>query len=803
MTPALAQAQNNRGNALKLLGRLPEALASLDRAVEAAPKYALAWSNRAAVLRALGRHADAVASADRALALNPKLAEAHANRGGAQNGLGRHEEALASSDRAIALRADLADAYVVRGLALVALARPEEALAAFDQALALRADSVEAVYGRGAALHLAKRHDEALKSYDRALELEPKLVAAMNGRAGIFHEQKRLDEALAEWQRALAIDPNLPQIHHNCGAALFEAGRCDEAIASYDRALALKPDFAKALHNRVAALSRLMRYEEALATSDRLLALEPDNAGAHHNRGSALSSLMRFGEAVDAYSRALALKPDAVESLENRASVLAYLTRHDEAARDFAHVLVLDPDYTYVRGALQSSRQHCCDWRDYDDAVARLAADAEAGKRVSDPFPFVTTTWSAPAQLRCAQTWAQDKLPPAATPLWRGERYAHDRIRVAYVSADFHEHATAYLMAGVFERHDRARFETIGVSFGPDSQARCARGCAPPSTASSTSASDRRRGRRDAARDGGRHRRRPEGLHGRQPDRDLRAYARRRSRSTTSAIPERWARRTSTTSSPTDVIVPPEARQCALHREGRLPARHATRPTTTRARSPPETPSRGGARACPSRVSCSARFNNSYKITPAVFDVWMRLLRSVAGSVLWLLAGQSRGGRQPARARRRRAAWRRSAWSSRPRNAAATISRGSGCADLFLDTLPVNAHTTASDALWAGLPVLTCPGGTFAGARRRKPAACGRPARTGDGVLPDYEALALALARDPERLAGLRARLARNARLPTVRHRPLRRHLEAAYLAMWERHQRGEAPAAFAVPGPA
>ena len=227
----------------------------------------------------------------------------------------------------------------------------------------------------------------------------------MNGRAGIFHEQKRLDEALAEWQRALAIDPNLPQIHHNCGAALFEAGRCDEAIASYDRALALKPDFAKALHNRVAALSRLMRYEEALATSDRLLALEPDNAGAHHNRGSALSSLMRFGEAVDAYSRALALKPDAVESLENRASVLAYLTRHDEAARDFAHVLVLDPDYTYVRGALQSSRQHCCDWRDYDDAVARLAADAEAGKRVSDPFPFVTTTWSAPAQLRCAQTW--------------------------------------------------------------------------------------------------------------------------------------------------------------------------------------------------------------------------------------------------------------------------------------------------------------------------------------------------------------------------------------------------------------
>ena len=622
----------------------------------------------------------------------------------------------------------------------------------------------------------------------------------MNGRAGIFHEQKRLDDALAEWQRALAIDPNLPQIHHNCGAALFEAGRCEEAIASYDRALAVKPDFAKALRNRVAALSRLMRYEEALATSDRLLALEPDDAGAHHNRGSALSSLTRFGEAVDAYSRALALKPDAVESLENRASVLAYLTRHDEAARDFAHVLVLDPDYTYVRGALQSSRQHCCDWRDYGDAVARLAADAEAGKRVSDPFPFVTTTWSAPAQLRCAQTWAQDKLPPAATPLWRGERYAHDRIRVAYLSADLHEHATAYLLAGVLERHDRARFETIGVSFGPDSQ--------DPMRARLRAAFDRFVDVRDAT-DGAV----AEMLRAMEVDIavDLKGY-------TYDSRPAIFALRPApihvnylgfpgTMGAPwmdyliaDDVIVPPSDRQWYSERVVWLPDTYQANDNTREIA--PETPSRADEGLPESGfVFCS--FNNSYKISPAVFACWMRVLDAVPGSVLWLLAGQ-RGSSANLRRATAAAGVDPARLVFRPRRKLPLYLTLYRHADLFLDTWPYGAHTTASDALWAGCPVLTCLGDTFAGrVAGSLLRAAGLP-ELAAASLPDYEALALALARDPERLAGLRARLAAGrASCPlfdTDRHR---RHLEAAYVAMWERQQRGDSPAAFAVPGPA
>jgi len=795
--PGFVAALNNRGNALKALGRLDEAIASYDRAVAAAPRHALAWSNRAAALRALRRYEEAVASCDRALASNASLVEAHVNRCGALLSLGRHAEALASGDRALALKPDLPDVHGNRGLALLALSRPEEALAAFDRTLTLRPGAPDAVCGRGAALHALRRYDEALAAYDRALALEPKLVAAINGRAGVLRALGRPDEALAEWQRALALDPGVPEVHRNCGAMLHELGRYEEALACYDRALALRPDFLLALRNRVGVLSALLRYDDALATCDRLLAVDPDHAETHQNRGSALSSLLRYPEAVDAYTRALALEPGLVAALESRASVLAYLQQHDAAARDFAHVLAIDPHRTYVRGAMLHSRLHCCDWQDYEDEVARLAAATEAGERVSEPFAMVTTTWSAPAQLACMRTWARDKLPAAPTPLWSGERYLHDRIRVAYLSADLHEHATAFLLAGVFERHDRARFETIGVSFGPD------RG--DPMRARLRKSFDRFvdvRERSDRAI--------AELLRELEVDVavDLKGY-------TYDSRPGIFAHRPApvhvsylgfpgTMGAPwmdyllaDETIVPASDTPWYSERVVRLPDSYQANDDAREIAA--STPSRADEGLPPSGfVFCS--FNSSYKITPPVFDAWMRLLDAVPGSVLWLLEGN-----RVAPANLRREAQARGVAPERlvfaPRRKLPEHLARHRLADLFLDTLPVNAHTTASDALWAGLPVVTCLGTTFAG---RVAGSLLRAAGLPELVtasLAEYEALALALARDANRLAALRDRLAAGrATCPLFATERFCRHLEAAYVAMWERAQRGEAPEAFAVP---
>ncbi|MFO1316122.1 MAG: tetratricopeptide repeat protein [Burkholderiales bacterium] len=795
--PGFVAAMNNRGNVLRALGRMDEAIASYDRAVAAAPGYALAWSNRAAALRALGRHADAVASCDRALASNANLVEAHVNRAAALGALGHHAEALASCDRALALQPGLAEVHGHRGLALLALGRGEDALAAFDRVLALRPDAPEAVYGRGAALHALRRHDEALASYDRALALDPNLIAAINGRADVLRQLGRRDEALAEWQRALALDPDLSEVHRNCGALLHEFGRYEEALASYDRALALRPDFVRALYNRIGTLAALARYDEALATSDRLLALDPDQAEAHHNRGCALSSLARFPEAVDAYTRALALDPRKTAALENRGSVLAYLQQHDDAARDFAQVLAVDPHFAYVRGALLKSRLHCGDWRDYDATVAQLAADAEAGQPVSEPFQMVTTTWSAPAQLACMRAWARDKVPAAATPLWTGERYAHDRIRVAYLSADLHEHATAFLLAGVFERHDRARFETIGVSFGPDT--------GDPMRARLRRSFDRFVDVRERSDRGI-----AELLRELEVDIavDLKGY-------TYDSRPGIFAQRPApvhvsylgfpgTMGAPwmdyllaDETIVPAADTPWYSERIVRLPDSYQGNDDARAIAA--ATPSRADEGLPPSGfVFCS--FNSTYKITPPVFDVWMRLLDAVPGSVLWLLEGN-----RVAPANLRREAQARGVAPERlvfaPRRKLPEHLARHRLADLFLDTLPVNAHTTASDALWAGLPVVTCLGTTFAG---RVAGSLLRAAGLPELVvasLAEYEALALALARDAGSLAALRERLAAGrATCPLFATERFCRHLEAAYVAMWERAQRGEAPEAFAVP---
>jgi len=797
LLPEFASAHSNRGNALRALGRFDEALASAEAATKAAPNYALAWNNRAAILRALGRNAEALESADRALALRNDLVEAHANRGGALKDLERYEEALRSLDRALALAPEHLEAHLNRAFALVGLGRPDEGLAIFDHVLASYPERVEALHGRATALHRAKRYDEALSAYDRVLERYPDLVPSLNGRAGVLREQNKFAEALAAWDRVVALDPNLPEVHHNRGSAHYELGHYEEAIACYDRALALKPDYVQALHNRAAALSPLMRYEEALATCDRLLAINPDHADGHHNRGSALSSLNRFGEALDAYGRALALKHDFVASLQNRASVLAYLTRHDEAARDFAHVLAIDPDYPYVHGALFSSRLHCCDWHDYDATLARLTSDAEAGKRVSDPFPFVITTASAAAQLACAQTFARDKFPLSAAPLWSGERYEHSKIRIAYLSGDFHEHATSYLMAGLFERHDRARFETYAISFGP----------ATPNAM---------RERLEAAFDRFIDARAQTDLQIAQLLRelevdiavDLKGY-------TFDSRPGILALRPAPVQVnylgypgtigadwldyliADEVVVPASEHRNYAERVVTMPDSYQPNDDTRAIAA--ETPSRADE-GLPASGFVFCSFNNSYKVTPHVFDVWMRLLTQVPGSVLWLLEGNSLA---PPNLRREAAA--RGVAPERlifaPRRDLPLHLARHRLADLFLDTLPVNAHTTASDALWAGLPIVTCLGTTFAGRVAGSLLRAAGMSELATASLADYESLALALATDPVRLAALRTKLA--ASLPTCAlfaTDRFRRHLEAAYAAMCERQRAGEPPTAFAVP---
>ncbi len=691
---------------------------------------------------------------------------------------------------------DLFDALHQAGIVSAQRGRFDEALGRLQRAIEVNPTSADAQSDYGSVLHVVGRREEALAHWDRALAIKPEFAGAWSNRSVALRELGRLDDALASCARALALAPDSAGALTNCAAVQNSLARHDEALASCDRALALAPSAPEAMHNRAVALCGLARFNEALEACDSALALAPNDAIIHNTRGLALHGLERHDDAIRAFDRALALDERLVMALQNRGIELSLHKQFEEAARDLARALQRDPELAFASGQLLWARISCCDWRDLSTLTARMLAGVRGGARTADPFVLVAVGDSASDQLRCARTWVASKHPPSPTPLWSGERYGHERIRVAYLSADLQEHATAYLMAELFERHDRARFEVTAMSWGAAGEG--------PMRGRLTSAferfidvqgwSDREVAQRlreleiDIAVDlkGFTHDSRP-GILSRRP----------------SPVQVSYLGYPGTLGAPyidyvvaDGVVIPEGEERHYAEQVVRLPDSYQVNDRQRRIAG--QTPTRGEA-GLPEGGVVFCSFNNNYKITPEVFGVWMGLLRQVEGSVLWLLEGNAVApGNLRREAQARGIAPERLVFA--PRTGLAEHLARHRLADLFLDTLPYNAHTTASDALWAGLPVVTCQGRTFAGrVAGSLLTAVGLPELiTRD--LGEYEALALRLAREPEALSAVKAKLARNRdSCPLFDVERFRRHLEAAYETMWGRAQRGEAPAGFAV----
>jgi predicted O-linked N-acetylglucosamine transferase (SPINDLY family) len=672
-----------------------------------------------------------------------------------------------------------------------------EANRACRQILALDPDDIAALHLSGLIALQVGRNDVAIDILGRAIELDDKIPDFHSGIAEALQRSDRFEEAIIHYRRALSLDPNYIEALYNFGNVLLKLQRHEEALANYDRAVALAPTFTEAIHNRGSALFELQRYAEALADFDRVLAIKPAFASALANRGAALVKLSRDEEGLASCDRALALDPSDVTALAHRGNARFELRRFAEAARDFDRLLTIDPDYPYAAGRVLYFRLLHCDWTNYDQSLASVASKVTAGKRAVPPFMFLNMSGSVEAQMRCAQTFSADKHPASADPVWRGERYEHEKIRIAYLSADFRHHPMAYLMAGLFETHDRSRFETAAISFGPDPQ------------------DD--------------FRKRLENSFDRfldvqtKNDRDIALLLKELEIDiavdlmgyTNNCRPGILAARPA----PVQVnyvgfagtlganyidyiladrfVIPDE--HVSFYTENVVYLPDTYWPTDSGQTIDTRVPTRGEA-GLPEAEFVFCCFNQNYKIAPPVFDVWVRLLRQVEGSVLWLVEDNADAARNL-----RQEAQRRGVSSDRlvfaPRVKLEEYLARLRLADLFLDTLPFNAHTTASDALWAGLPVVTCAGSSFAARVAGSLLhAIGLPELITDS-LRDYETLVLQLAREPDRLAQIKSKLARNRQnFPLFDTARFRSHIESAYQTMLERHQRGEPPAGFAVP---
>ena len=693
------------------------------------------------------------------------------------------------------------DALYLLGFAHLQRGECEDAQRLMQRALEVNPASLDALRHRGTALQHLGRHGEALASYDKALAIMPDLAEISLARGTALSQLGRHAEAFLAYDKTVTAQPGLAAGWTLRGNALLEQERNDEALESYDRALALKADFPEAWRHRGLALTQLGRLDEALASVERALALRADDAESWSDRGQLLMRLNRHADAAVAYDRVLTLRPGQVDALYNRGNALSILKRYEEAMRDCEQVLAINPDYPYARGVLIHSRLQCCDWRTYDEDRLRIKSALDAGKRVISPFNHKALSESAAGQLQCAQVWVRNECRASSDPLWRGEVYRHERIRLAYVSADFNASAVATLMAGVFEHHDRTRFETTAISLGSDIKTEMrsrlktafdhfvdAREMSEHDIASQV-----RRMEADIAVD----------LMGYTGECRSRIFAFRAAPLQVNFLgfPGTMGADYMDYIIADRTVIPDEHRNAYAEKVVHLPDTYL-----------PSDRTRVIADRAPTRVEAGlpetgfvfASFNNAYKFSPAMFDVWMRLLSQIDGSVLWLPAHHPSAMRNLVReAGSRGIESTRLVFAPPVPSPAGHLAR-LRLADLFLDTLPYNAHSTANDALWAGLPVLTCIGNSFAGrVAASLLEAAGLPELVAES-LPLYEAMALKLARDREHLAAVKAKLKANRdSCPLFDTARFTRHLEAAFTTMWERHQKGERPMHFAVPGTA
>ncbi|WP_439404595.1 tetratricopeptide repeat protein [Bradyrhizobium sp. DASA03076] len=610
---------------------------------------------------------------------------------------------------------------------------------------------------------------------------------------GLLHAQRgNFSDAEPLLKKAARVDAGNPDVLFNYANVLRALDKTDDALDWLAKAIALSPNFADAHLNRGAILLARKELHGAIAEFDRAIAIAPSSA-AFANRGSAFQQLGQLDDAHDSYQRAVALAPSNPQLHFVLSEVLGQMGRHDEAIGALERTVALNKAFPFALSKLVDARRKRADWRDFEREQAGLDEAVESGVAV-DPFMFLHASSSPARQLACAKTFVANVAPERGAAKPRTPSPA-SRLRIGYMSADLRNHAIGHLMVGVIEEHDRERFEISAISYGPDDRSEV-------------------RGRLKAAFE-----RFEDVSH--LPDEGVVELIRRLDIDvlvdlggfTAGARPRILAHRAAPIQVNylgypgtmgasyvdyvmADRIIVPEAEQ--KHYAEKVIYLPDSYQATDARRSLASVPARSEV-GLPDDAFVYCAFNRTSKITPVLFDVWMRLLAKTAGSVLWLLDGDP-----IARENLKREAVARGIAAERivfaPHAPADAHLVRHQLADLFLDTLPYNAHTGASDALWAGLPVVTCLGSAFAGRVAASILnAVGLPELVTQS-LNDYESLALRIAHDSELRTVLKSKLAsQRTTWPLFDTARMTRHIEKAFNEMWRRHCAGEAPASFAV----
>ena len=757
-------------------GNLPEAERCCREVLRIEPEKAEAWNLLGAFYKRAGRSADAKHCFEEALRLDPGNPPYHNNLGEVYRNEGELGKAEECYRKAIELEPKYAIAHNNLALVLQARYRLAEAADHLTTAIGLRPGYAMAHYNLGNVRKDQEKLREAIECYREALKLNPKYVAAHNGLGVTLQSLHKYEEAVASFERAIELDPSYAKAHNNLGNGLQEMEKLDAAIASYKEAIRINPDYVEAYTNLATALEKKRHLDAAEKALRKALAFNPNYPDAHYNLGHVLAGKEDFEGAMASFRQALALRPE------------------------FHHALI----------NLEETRAKVCDWERREEEIRRVVEIvrgylAKGETSPLPPFSAIGFTQGAAFQLAVAKQWSKTLEERG---LWARERAQESsryrpaaeegkrRIKIAYLSGDFRNHAVSHLVRPLFGLHDRAQFAVYAFSYGPDDGSGYRKTIAETSDhfvdLAGRSTMDCARSVRGAAID---------------ILIDLGGY-------TAGSRPEILAERPAPVQMSylypatmgadfvgylvTDRVVASHEVRTQMHEKTvTLPHCHLiTDDTQTIARSEPSRAEEG----LPPDGFVFCSFTGGRKIDPVIFASWMRILSKVPESILWLKVSRPEAATRLRReAVKRGVAEERLVFAKFAEEKSRHLAR-QGLADLFLDTRIYGAHTTAIDALWAGVPVLTCPGATPAS---RIGASILTAIEMPELIMPDletYEETAIRLATNPEELQRVNDKLARNRSTTPLFDTPRwTRNWEKALRMIWERCERGEGPGEIVV----
>jgi len=692
---------------------------------------------------------------------------------------------------AIKINSKNCQTYYNLGIVSHELGKIQEALGCYDQAIAVNQHYSEAYYNRGLVLQELLKYEDAINSYENAIAINPEYIEAINNRGLLLKSQNEFKLALESFDKTIAINPNFAEGHNNRGLIMQLLKMPESAILSYKQAIKINPQYVEAYNNLGSIHMELKQVDAAKLSYKTALSINPSYALAHNNLGNLYIELKQVDRAIDCYKKSIEQHPRYAEAFNNLGNAYKGLQDIEAALSCYLKAYEIDPEYNSILGLITHMKMFLCDWSNYNKFYTELIKKISAKKCVANPFSILAIIDSGEMQKKCSEIYSRVHHPENSSLGPVAMRHKKDKIRIGYYSADFQHHATAYLMAGFFEAHNKEKFELVAFSFGPDShddlRVRLTNSfdyfIDVREMTDKKIAELSREMCIDIAID----------LKGFTKDFRMNIFAYR-----AAPIQVNYLGYPGTMGSDyidyiiADQALIPAEYQCNYSEKiVYLPDSYQI---NDRLRVISDRVFTRHELGLPENAFVFCSFNNGYKITPMIFDGWMRILSSVEGSVLWLLEDNPS---VPINLRREAEAkgisGDRLIFAKRmppPEHLARHR-----CADLFLDTYPCNAHTTASDSLWAGLPLITLRGESFASrVASSLLIAAGLPQLITD-TQADYESLAKKLANDSVKLMELKSMLNDNLlKMPLFDTVATTRNIESAYTQMMQRYWCGQEP---------